>query len=53
MCLLTPELYKEYRSLKQAKENNSGTDAAGGQNEQSRSTAEISTAQKVLKTVCL
>ncbi|KAM9838217.1 ATP-dependent DNA helicase Q4 [Aulostomus maculatus] len=39
----TRQLYKEYRSLKQAKENNdSRSDASGQQSEQSRSTAEDS-----------
>ncbi|XP_044028662.1 ATP-dependent DNA helicase Q4 isoform X2 [Siniperca chuatsi] len=44
----TRKLYKEYRSLKQAKENSS-SDAAGGHAEQSRSTAEVNTTQKVLE----
>ncbi|XP_070777641.1 ATP-dependent DNA helicase Q4 [Enoplosus armatus] len=41
----TRKLYKEYRSLKQAKENSS-SDAASGHAEQSRSTAEVNTVQK-------
>ncbi len=53
LCAFIPELYKEYRSLKQAKENNSSTDAASGRAEQSKSTAEVNPAQKVLKKVSL
>ncbi|XP_035536790.1 LOW QUALITY PROTEIN: ATP-dependent DNA helicase Q4 [Morone saxatilis] len=41
----TRKLYKEYRSLKQAKENG-GSDAASGHVEQSRPTAEVNTPQK-------
>ncbi|KAM6974350.1 LOW QUALITY PROTEIN: ATP-dependent DNA helicase Q4 [Tautogolabrus adspersus] len=41
----TRKLYKEYRSLKQAKENDS-SDASGRHAEQSTSTAEVNTAQK-------
>ncbi|XP_078124064.1 ATP-dependent DNA helicase Q4 [Sander vitreus] len=41
----TRKLYKEYRSLKQAKENSS-SDAASGHAEQPRSTAEVITVQK-------
>ncbi|XP_029298312.1 LOW QUALITY PROTEIN: ATP-dependent DNA helicase Q4 [Cottoperca gobio] len=41
----TRKLYKEYRSLKQAKENSS-SDAASGHVDQARSTAGVSTAQK-------
>lgn len=52
MCVFIPELYKEYRSLKQAKENTS-RDAASGHTEQSISAAEVNTTQKVLKKVCL
>ncbi|KAF7664101.1 hypothetical protein LDENG_00189050 [Lucifuga dentata] len=42
----TRKLYKEYRSLKQAKENSSCSDATNGHVEQCRSTAEVNTAQK-------
>nr|XP_033492417.1 ATP-dependent DNA helicase Q4 isoform X1 [Epinephelus lanceolatus] len=41
----TRKLYKEYRSLKQAKENSS-SDTANGHAEQPRSTAEVCTGQK-------
>ncbi|XP_034748454.1 ATP-dependent DNA helicase Q4 [Etheostoma cragini] len=41
----TRKLYKEYRSLKQAKENSS-SNAASGHAEQPRSTAEVTTVQK-------
>lgn len=40
MCVFVPDLYKEYRSLKQAKEN-SRSDATCGQAEQPRSTPEV------------
>lgn len=50
MYVLIPELYKEYRGLKQAKENSS-SDAASGHAEKSRSTAEVNTAQKLLKII--
>lgn len=49
MCVVISELYKEYRSLKQAKENSRSV-AAGGHAEQSKSTPEANTAHKVPKT---
>ncbi|XP_078146674.1 ATP-dependent DNA helicase Q4 [Centroberyx gerrardi] len=42
----TKKLYKEYRSLKQAKENSGSTNETNGRTEQHRSTAETNTAQK-------
>ncbi|KAI4818382.1 hypothetical protein KUCAC02_011725 [Chaenocephalus aceratus] len=42
----TRNLYKEYRSLKQAKDNSSSSDAGGGHLEQARSTAAVNTPQK-------
>ena len=42
-----PELYKEYRDLKLAKEN-SGGDAAGERNEQCKPPAEVSAAHRLL-----
>ncbi|XP_042362656.1 ATP-dependent DNA helicase Q4 [Plectropomus leopardus] len=41
----TRKLYKEYRNLKQVKENSS-SDAASGHADQSKSTTEVNTAQK-------
>lgn len=42
VCVFVPDLYKEYRSLKQAKENSLN-------DEQPRSTPEVNTAHKVLR----
>lgn len=51
LCVFFPELYKEYRHLKQTKENN-GSDKASTHT-QSKSTDEVDTGQKVLnKDVC-
>lgn len=47
MCVLLSELYKEYRSLKQAKENTS-TGGATEHSEQPTSISKNSTAPKVI-----
>lgn len=53
LCLFSPDLYKEYRSLKQAKENSSSTSSTDGKNEQSQSTSEANPSQTVPEMVCL